>query len=147
MAARFRARPGKIAVPTGGVVPLETAEGSGVVTWRMTSNGPGTLVGATYTAPESGTGTATLEARDAFTQETATASIRILTELTRPTRAQGRRSDVGTMVVGDFDGDGLKDVALGVPESDLARPQGRRRLHLQGLIVGPAVDADVANPR
>ena len=42
MAARFRARPGKIAVPTGGVVPLETAEGSGVVTWRMTSNGPGT---------------------------------------------------------------------------------------------------------
>lgn len=34
--ARFRARPSKMAAPTGGVVPLETAEGSGVVTWRQT---------------------------------------------------------------------------------------------------------------
>jgi len=121
--ARFRIRPSKMAVVAGGVIPLETADGSGVVTWQKTG-GPGTLTGTTYTAPLTGSGTATLEARDAFTQETATGSIRVLTELTRPTRAQGRRTDVGTMVVGDFDGDGVKDVALGVPESDLKRPQG-----------------------
>lgn len=122
-AARFRVRPSKMAVATGGVVPLETADGSGVVTWQKTG-GPGTLAGTTYTAPMSGSGTATLEARDTFTGETATASIRVLTELTRPTRPAGRRTDVATMVVGDFDGDGIKDVALGVPESDLRRPQG-----------------------
>jgi hypothetical protein len=121
--ARFRARPSKMAAPTGGVVPLETAEGSGVVTWRQTG-GPGALTGATYTAPASGGGTATFEVRDEFTGETATATLRILTELTRPTVPQGRRSDVATMAVGDFDGDGVKDVALGVPESDLGRPQG-----------------------
>ncbi|MBL8923508.1 MAG: VCBS repeat-containing protein [Myxococcaceae bacterium] len=121
--ARFRARPSKMAVPTGGVVPLETAEGSGVVTWQQTG-GPGALVGGRFTAPASGGGTATFTVRDEFTGETASASIRILTELTRPTVPQGRRSDVATMAVGDFDGDGVKDVALGVPESDLGRPQG-----------------------
>lgn len=134
--ARFRARPSKMAVPTGGVVPLETAEGSGVVSWRLTSNGPGTLSGATFTAPATGSGTATLEARDAFTGETATASIRILTELTRPNRAQGRRSDVATLAVGDFDGDGVKDVAVGVPESDLARPQGGAVFIYKGTATG-----------
>ena len=121
--ARFRPRPAFMAVPTGGIVPLETAEGSGVVTWRMTG-GPGTLTADTYRAPDTGGGAAVLEVRDVFTGETAVASIRILTELTRPNRAQGRRSDVANMVVGDFDGDGVKDVALGVPESDLSRPQG-----------------------
>lgn len=121
--ARFRARPGKLGVPTGSVTPLETAEGSGVVTWRKLS-GPGTLVGATYVADPNEAGTAQLEVTDVFTQERATASVRILTELKRPTRAQGRRSDVATMAVGDFDGDGIKDVALGVAESDLSRPQG-----------------------
>jgi hypothetical protein len=121
--ARFRPRPAFMAVPTGGVVPLETAEGSGLASWRMTS-GPGTLTGSTYRAPDTGGGVAVLEVRDVFTGETGVASIRILTELTRPNRAQGRRSDVANIVVGDFDGDGVKDLALGVPESDLSRPQG-----------------------
>lgn len=128
--ASFRARPPRLAAPSGAVVPLETAEGSGNVTWRLMS-GPGVLQGSTWRAvnPMDGgvegvTGTAVLQVRDEFTQETATASIRVLTELTRPTRAQGRRTDVGTMATGDFNGDGLRDVALGVPESDLAFPQG-----------------------
>ena len=134
--ARFRVRPSKMAVPTGGVVPLETAEGSGVVEWQVMGGGPGTLTGSTYTAPASGSGTATVQARDVFTGETATGSIRLLTELTRPNRAQGRRSDVGNIVTGDFDGDGLTDVALGVPESDLSRPQGGAVFIFKGAASG-----------
>jgi hypothetical protein len=133
--ARFRVRPSKMAVTTGGVIPLETADGSGVVTWRLTG-GPGTIVGTTYQAPLSGSGTATIEARDGFTGETTTGSIRLLTELTRSARPQGRRSDVGTMVTGDFDGDGIKDVALGVPESDLKRPQGGAVFIFKGSAAG-----------
>lgn len=133
--ARFRPRPAFMAVPTGGIVPLETAEGSGVVTWRLTG-GPGTLTGSTYRAPDTGSGAAVLEVRDVFTGETAVASIRILTELTRPNRAQGRRGDVANMVVGDFDGDGVKDVALGVPESDLSKPQGGAVFIYKGTATG-----------
>jgi hypothetical protein len=133
--ARFRPRPAFMAVPTGGLVPLETADGSGVVTWRLTG-GPGTLTGDTYRAPDTGGGAAVLEVRDVFTAETAVASIRILTELTRPNRAQGRRSDVANIVVGDFDGDGVKDVALGVPESDLSRPQGGAVFLYKGTATG-----------
>ncbi len=133
--ARFRPRPAFMAVPTGGLVPLETADGSGVVTWRLTG-GPGTLTGDTYRAPDTGEGAAVLEVRDVFTAETAVASIRILTELTRPNRAQGRRSDVANIVVGDFDGDGVKDVALGVPESDLSRPQGGAVFLYKGTATG-----------
>jgi len=133
--ARFRASPARLAVPTGGVAPLVTAEGSGVVTWSM-QGGPGALAGSTYRAPEAGAGTASLLATDTFTGETAQVSVRLLTELTRPTRAQGRRSDVANMVVGDFDGDGVKDVALGVPESDLARPQGGAVFIFKGTATG-----------
>jgi hypothetical protein len=133
--ARFRVRPSKMAAPTGAVVPLETAEGSGVVEWRLMS-GPGTLTGSTWTAPASGNGTAVLQARDVFTNETASSSIRILTELTRTARAQGRRADVGNLVTGDFDGDGLTDIALGVPESDLSRPQGGAVFLFKGAATG-----------
>lgn len=138
--ARFRARPSKLAVPSGSVVPLETAEGSGVVTWRMTSVGVGTLQGATFFASSADggvtSGTATLEVRDTFTQETATASVRILTELTRPNRAQGRRSDVANVASGDFNGDGHRDLALGVPESDLKFPQGGAVFIFMGTATG-----------
>jgi hypothetical protein len=134
--ARFRVRPSKMAVPTGGSIPLETADGSGAVSWRMTSMGPGTLTGSTFVAPAMGSGTATLEATDLFTQETAKASIRILDELTRPTRAQGRRTDLATLVTLDFDGDGLRDVALGVPESDLGRPLGGAVFLFKGTSTG-----------
>ncbi|MCA3016152.1 MAG: VCBS repeat-containing protein [Myxococcaceae bacterium] len=133
--ARFRLRPSRLAVPTGGVVPLEATDGSGVVQWRLVS-GPGTLSGATYTAPAQGGGTAAVQANDVFTGESAAGVIRVLTELTRPTRAQGRRSDVASIVTGDFDGDGLFDVALGVPESDLGRPQGGAVFLFKGASAG-----------
>jgi hypothetical protein len=134
--ARFRVRPSKMAVPTGGVIPLETAEGSGVVEWQLMAGSPGTLTGSMYTAPASGAGTAVLQARDVFTGEMATGSIRLLTELTRPNRAQGRRTDVGNIVTGDFDGDGLTDIALGVPESDMSRPQGGAVFIFKGAATG-----------
>jgi hypothetical protein len=64
-------------------------------------------------------------------------SLRVLTELWRPGLvAQGRRTDVATLVTGDFDGDGIEDVALGVPESDLARPQGGAVFIFKGSAAG-----------
>lgn len=129
--AQFRPSSPRLSLPTGSFVPLTTADGSGVVTWRIAS-GPGSLEqrlgGLAYVAPDDpGTGgaDAVLEVRDDFIDAGAQVKVRLLTELTRPELvAQGRRSDVATMVTADFDGDGIEDVALGVPESDLNRPQG-----------------------
>ncbi len=81
---------------------------------------------------------AVLEATDPFTEDTARVSVRVLDELTRPTQPHGRLSDVATMVTADFDGDGVQDVAVGQRESDLNRPLGRRGVHLQGQLLGPA---------
>jgi hypothetical protein len=139
-AAAFRATPAKLALPTGSFVRLVTADGSGEVTWQVTS-GPGTVErdaeGPLYRAPVSGLGTAELLGTDRFTLETARVSVRLLTELTRPGLvAQGRRSDVATVVTGDFDGDGTQDVALGVPESDLKRPQGGAVFIFRGSAAG-----------
>lgn len=124
--ASFRAEPVKYALPTGSSVPLRTVDGSGVVTWTVT--GPGSVERVNgvdiFRATDMG-GTARLTGTDRFTQETINVSVRVLTELTRPNNpAQGRRTDVSTIVTGDFDGDGIDDVALGVPENDLNRPQG-----------------------
>lgn len=128
--AQFRAAATRLALPTGTFVPLETIDGTGVVTWTIRNGGVGTLEqrqdGWVYVAPASGGGeTVELEARDELLAQTVTVKLRVLTELTRPNLvAQGRRTDVATLVTGDFDGDGIEDVALGVPESDLAKPQG-----------------------
>ena len=129
--ARFRPAAARLSLPTGSFVPLATVDGSGVVTWNIAS-GPGTLeqrLGAlAYVAPlspDAGGSDVVLEVRDTFVDAGAQVKVRLLTELTRPELvAQGRRSDVATMVTADFDGDGIDDVALGVPESDLNRPQG-----------------------
>lgn len=127
-AASFRATPAKLALPGGAFARLVTTDGTGVVSWRVVS-GPGSLGrdadGDFFGVRDDESGTAVLEGTDRFTQETATVTARVLTELTRPTlAAQGRRTDVANVVTGDFDGDGVDDVALGVPESDLAKPQG-----------------------
>ena len=138
--ASFRGAPAKLALPTGAFVPLATRDGSGEVTWRVVS-GPGTVeenaMGAVYRAPSAGSGTAVLEGSDRYTAEKATVTVRLLTELTRPGLvAQGRRSDVANVVTGDFDGDGVVDVALGVPESDLSKPQGGAVFIFKGTAAG-----------
>lgn len=129
--AVFRPTSPRLALPTGSFVPLTARDGSGVVTWRIAS-GEGTieqrLGGPVYVAPESpdaGGTDVVLEVKDTFIDAGALVKVRLLTELTRPELvAQGRRSDVATLLTADFDGDGIEDVALGAPESDLNRPQG-----------------------
>ncbi len=121
--AQFHPASAKLALPTGALIPLDSLEGSGVVTWSVTS-GVGSVTGKTYFAPDAGGGDATLEGHDLFTDEKAQVKVRVLTELIRPVRAQGRRSDVATTATGDFDGDGFRDLAVGSQESDLATPQG-----------------------
>lgn len=126
--ARFRPTSSRLALPTGTFVPLSTQDGTNVVTWTVVS-GPGAIEqrssGAVFVAGEASGTTTELNAHDELLNLDTTVKVRVLTELTRPgLRAQGRRSDVATLVTGDFDGDGIDDVALGVPENDLARPQG-----------------------
>ncbi|MGV3620829.1 MAG: FG-GAP-like repeat-containing protein [Archangium sp.] len=129
--AQFRPAAARLSLPTGSFVPLNTIDGSGVVSWSIVS-GEGSLeqrLGALAyvapTSPDAGGSDVVLEVHDAFVDAGAQVKVRLLTELTRPELvAQGRRSDVANMVSADFDGDGIEDVALGVPESDLNRPQG-----------------------
>lgn len=138
--AKFAPAAARYALPTGTFVPLGVVDGTGVVAWSIKS-GPGSLenrAGTTvYVAPETGEGTAELEAHDELLDLRTTVKVRLLTELTRPgLPAQGRRSDTATLVTGDFDGDGIDDVALGVPESDLAKPQGGAVFIFKGTTTG-----------
>ncbi|MBK7859177.1 MAG: FG-GAP repeat protein [Archangiaceae bacterium] len=134
-AAKFRAAPPRLALPAGASVPLVTVDGSGVVTWAKTS-GPGTLANNAFTAADTDTGTAVLTGTDQFTNETATITVRVLEELERKGRPHGRLSDAANIVTGDFDGDGIQDVAVGVPESDLAKPQGGAVFVFKGAATG-----------
>lgn len=133
--ASFRAVPAKLALPAGASVPLETVDGSGVVTWVVKS-GPGSVAAGVYTVDAMGAGRAVLEGKDAFTNETATVGIAVMEELKRATRPHGRLSDAASIVTGDFDGDGIADVAVGVPESDLGRPQGGAVFIYKGTAAG-----------
>lgn len=133
--ATFRAAPAKLALPAGASVPLAVSDGSGVVAWTKTS-GPGAVNGTTFTAADGDTGTAVLTGTDQFTNETTTISIRILEELKRGGRPHGRVTDVANIVTGDFDGDGIQDVAVGVPESDLAKPLGGAVFVFKGSATG-----------
>ncbi len=121
--AAFRAMPSRLALPAGASAPLTVIDGTGVVVWTKTS-GPGTLTGSTFSTAPGDTGTAVLSGKDTFTNETTTVSVRVLEELVRANRPHGRLTDVASIVTGDFDGDMIQDVAVGVPESDLAKPSG-----------------------
>ncbi len=133
--AAFRAVPAKLALPSGASVPLEIADGSGAVAWTVKS-GPGKVADGVYSVDATSTGTAVLEGKDAFTRETASVSVRVMDELSRAGRPHGRLSDVASIVTGDFDGDGIQDVALGVPESDLGHPQGGAVFIYKGTAAG-----------
>lgn len=122
-AARFHASPAKLALPAGAQAPLTVVDGSGHVTWEKLS-GPGTITAGVFVAAENESGTAQLKGTDLYTLETTTVTVRLLEELSRTGRPHGRLSDQNSIVTGDFDGDGFPDVAVGVPESDLAFPQG-----------------------
>lgn len=133
--AAFRAAPAKLALPAGATVPLAVDDGSGVVVWTKTS-GPGAVTGSVFAAAETDTGTAVLTGTDQFTTETTTLTVRVLEELQRSGRPHGRITDVASIVTGDFDGDGVQDVAVGVPESDLHRPQGGAVFVFKGAATG-----------
>ncbi len=137
--ARFRASPARLSLPAGSRAPLFTAEGSDSPVWSVMS-GAGAVEGNTLQVSANATGALTLEARDPFTGERATLSVRVLDELVRPTRAHGRLTDFGASVTGDFDGDGAQDLALGVPESDLGRPQGGAVFIFKGTPEGPGAE-------
>lgn len=138
--ATFRASSPLLALPSKSFVPLETLDGTGVVQWSI-ADGGGAIERRgerwVYVAPDAGGGGAVLSARDELLEEAVTVRLKVLTELERPgLRPQGRRTDTATMVTGDFDGDGEEDLALGVPESDLARPQGGAVFIFKGSSAG-----------
>ena len=133
--AQFRASPSVLAVPTGASVTLTTLDGSGVLTWSKRT-GPGTLAGSSFTAERDAVGTAVLDATDMYTHEVTTVSVHVLEELTRSDRPHGRLSDVANIATGDFDGDGIEDVALGVPESDLGHPSAGALFVFRGSATG-----------
>ncbi|MFL5353856.1 FG-GAP-like repeat-containing protein [Archangium sp.] len=133
--AVLRGDPELLAVPSGSSVPLATAGGSDRITWTKVS-GPGSLDGGRFSAEPGASGTAVLTAADPFTKQTATVSVRVLAELTRDTAAHGQLTDTASVVTADFDGDGVPDVAVGRPESDLNRPQGGVVLIFKGSAAG-----------
>lgn len=122
-AARFRAQPDKMAAPPGSWVPLATADGTDGVTWRKLS-GPGTLSDGRLLFEVGASVPAVLEAKDVFTAQTARMTVYPLGELTRSTVPHGRLTDLSSVASADFDGDGIADLAVGFPESDLGRPLG-----------------------
>jgi hypothetical protein len=134
-AARLRGDPALLALPAGSSVPLATTGGSDRVTWTKVS-GPGALQAGLLRTEPGATGVAVLEASDPFTGDKARVSVRVLDELKRPTRAQGRLTDVAHLVSADFDGDGIPDVAVGRRESDLHRPQGGAVFIFKGSATG-----------
>ncbi|PTL81819.1 FG-GAP-like repeat-containing protein [Vitiosangium sp. GDMCC 1.1324] len=133
--AVLRGDPERLALPAGSAIPLVTVGGSDRVVWTKTS-GPGAVEGARFSADPGATGTALLKAEDPFTKQTTTVSVRVLSELSRDAIAHGQLTDTASVVTADFDGDGVPDVAVGRPESDLARPQAGMVLIFKGSAAG-----------
>ncbi|WNG23879.1 VCBS repeat-containing protein [Cystobacter fuscus] len=121
--ARLRGSPVFLGLPAGSSIPLRAEGGTDRMLWAKLS-GPGRVEGARFVSAPEETGTAEVQATDAFTGEKATLSVRVLTELTRETQAHGLLTDVASVVTADFDGDGVEDVAVGRRESDLGKPSG-----------------------
>jgi hypothetical protein len=133
--AVLRGDPDKLALPAGSSLPLVTTGGSDRVRWTKVS-GPGTVEGGRYSVEAGARGTAVLEASDPFTGQKALVPVRVLDELARETQAHGQLTDTASVVTADFDGDGVADVAVGRPESDLTKPQGGVVLIFKGSTAG-----------
>ncbi len=121
--ARFRASPPHLALPPGGRIPLVTADGTDAAEWSLLS-GPGRLEAGALVVDEGARGMIELQAFDPFLNETVTARATLLAELTRPSQAHGLLSDVASLATGDLDLDGIADVAVGVPDSEVGRVRG-----------------------
>ena len=119
--ATLRGDPALVALPAGSSLSLAAVGGSDRLVWTKKS-GPGRLEGSRFIAEPGATGGAVVEAVDRFTGQKTTVSVRVLAELTRQMEAHGTLTDLASVVTADFDGDGIADVAVGRPESDLARP-------------------------
>jgi len=78
--------------------------------------------------PSDGAAVAALKGRLKVSQERRSRVISVIASDPNPQRA----ADVANLVTGDFDGDGLQDVALGVPESDLGRPAAPTMVRFTG---------------
>jgi len=115
--AQLRGDPALLSLPAGASVPLAVVDGSDRVRWTKKS-GPGTVAGGR------------------FSLEPGAKGVRVLDELMRDTQAHGQLTDTASVVTADFDGDGVMDVAVGRPESDLTRPQGGLVLIFKGSATG-----------
>ncbi|OJH37225.1 FG-GAP repeat domain-containing protein [Cystobacter ferrugineus] len=133
--ARLRGSPAFLGLPSGSSIPLRAEGGTDRVLWAKVS-GPGRVEGGRFVSSPEDTGTAQVEATDAFTGEKATLSVHVMTELTRETQAHGLLTDVASVVTADFDGDGVEDVAVGRRESDLGRPSGGAVFIFKGSLSG-----------
>lgn len=133
--AVLRGDPERLALPAGSSVQLATVGGSDRIVWTKVS-GPGSVEGGRFWAEPGATGAVVLEASDPFTKQKAAVTVRVLDELTRETRPHGQITDTAAVVTADFDGDGVADVAVGRPESDLNRPQGGVVLIFKGSTSG-----------
>ncbi|EPX60448.1 hypothetical protein D187_001935 [Cystobacter fuscus DSM 2262] len=121
--AMLRGSPEFLGLPAGSSIPLRAEGGTDRMLWAKLS-GPGRVEGGRFVSSPEETGTARVQATDAFTGEKATLSVHVMTELTRETQAHGQLSDMASVVTADFDGDGVEDVAVGRRESDLGKPSG-----------------------
>lgn len=133
--AVLRGEPSRLALPAGSSVQLGTVGGSDRIVWTK-KDGPGSVSGERLSLEPGARGVVVLEASDPFTRQTATVAVRVLDELTRDTQPHGQITDTAAVVTADFDGDGVADVAVGRPESDLNRPQGGMVLIFKGSTAG-----------
>ncbi|HEY0094713.1 MAG TPA: VCBS repeat-containing protein, partial [Archangium sp.] len=133
--AQLRGSPALLGLPSGSSTPLRAEGGTDRMLWAKLS-GPGRVEGGRFVSAPEETGTAKVEATDAFTGEKATVAVQVMTELTRETQAHGQLSDVASVVTADFDGDGVEDVAVGRRESDLGKPSGGAVFIFKGSLAG-----------
>jgi hypothetical protein len=133
--AALRGDPAYLVVPAGSSLPLATADGTDQVRWSKRA-GPGSVSAGRFQVGANETGTAELLGTDPFTRETTTVFVRVAKELTRDAQAHGQLTDLASVVTADFDGDGVLDVAVGRPESDLARPKGGAVFIFKGSAAG-----------